>query len=270
VKFRDIIFERTERTSALTIDEIAKILLKEYSHKELDIILNCRSPFYRGDNSTSPFLIIDPSLNKRVSPFSSNNYYNIFLSNNEAWKAYPSREYSVVGASSIDKAKNYNSSLYILIPIKKSTKIAVASSSDLWLSFNTGEWRKMGNLGTFTEELYKLFNILVKKGILDSIPSDKDYNQLKAALKLITVDVFTEFATTYFKKLLNISKGETLYNVITSLLSPEVNKFTLMSTLDFFNNPPWHREIWTDKKCVMIEINNIDALKNKIGLLNEI
>ena len=266
MKFRDLVFERTERTIVSDIEEVSKILLKEYSHRDLDIILNCRSPFFRGDNASDPYLIIDPSLNKRTSPNASNNYYNIFLSNNEKWKIYPPREYSVVGSTAEGKAENYHNSLYILIPLKKSTKIAVAPGSDLWLSFSSVAWKNMGNLDEFTSELEVFFDKLLKKKVITKVPSDNDYKELKDTLKSITPEIYKEHATSYFKKLFKIPDGKTMYDVVTDMLSPDENNFKLIDTLDFFNKPPSRSEVWTDKKCVMIEANHIDELKKKVGI----
>jgi hypothetical protein len=266
MKFRDLVFERTERTTISDIDEVSKILLKEYSHKDLDIILNCRSPFFRGDYASDPYLIIDPSLNKRVSPNASNNYYNSFLSNNEKWKAYPSREYSVVGSTARGKAENYHNSLYILIPLKKSSKISLAPGSDLWLSFSSVAWKNMGNLDEFGAELENFFDKLLKKKVIEKIPSDVDYKELKSTLKSITPDIYKEHATTYFKNLFKIPDGKTMYDVVSVMLSPDENNFKLIDTLDFFNNPPRRNEVWTDKKCVMIEVNHIGEIKKKVGL----
>lgn len=252
--------EGSNRTKRSSMKELHS-LLDEYSVEELRSILGSSNEFskmYRGDKVSSRIAFIDPSVSRRFSPYAYNNFYNLYLSNADAWKKYPSREYSVVCSTGFSKASTYNNSLYIMIPKKRNAKIAIATADDIWTSFIA----TVGDLDKLNREMFTAVKLLDRGA---RSPWDENWEETKAILK----DYNKEFVdnpetdqmfVTQFAAFL-IEKYGSFYEALNILLDPEKNDFKLQPFETFMKSKHTNKEVWTDAPCFMIRVaESLDIL----------
>ena len=272
-KFTIFLAEKHEgknRTKRSSMKEL-KSLLNEYTVEELRNILGStdKSPkMYRGDKLTSKIGFINPKLSRRFSPYASNNFYNLYLSNHETWKEYPSREYSVVCSTDFNKAREYNNEIYMLIPMKRTAKIAIAPNDDIWTSFLTN----VGDLNNLNREIANAKNVLERSGVKVSSKWDEDWNETEKIIKQYNKEFLEDPKTdqimvTQIAAYL-VQKYGSLYEALTILLSPSKNEFELKTFENFIKSNVSNKEVWTDEPCFMIKFS--DSLEILHELTKEI
>jgi len=213
------------------------------------------------------YLFLDPKKGKpRKSAYASHNYYTLFIDNLPSWKEYPKRSQSVICSSSYTKASHYsslskNSSVYIVFPYNGS-KIGVCPHSDIFNSFKIyGAYSFLFNDGDGFNRF--LENLFYTEGISNA---SKNWQRLKDAMKKFDTNYDINDYTVGFTKLLRKWYDGNMLKMWDKLLSPEYNNFRLTTKIDTIPN---NRECWTDGKCVLVrlpEIENVLGDEGDVGL----
>jgi len=255
INFKNFLFKRTGRIEIITEDKVIKLLSK-YSEEELNEIFS-GPRFYRGDNKAFAYGICRPTkLDKRVSPNVYNNYYNLFLSNDETWKEYPPREYSIIGSTDLDSISNYDNLVYICIPLSKQANIGIAPNYDLFKSFKTLDKLKFNSLNSFFYEVNKC---------IDSPDSITDYNTLKKELEKPEFLINTKKSDS--KEMIKaFEKSVNAFKTIQELLDPKNNDFKHMTYNNFIRGTFDDNEVWTSDDVIMINTYYIKNIKSKLGI----
>jgi len=257
----------TESRAKSIDDDKARSLL-ENECSDAHAAFNKGKKLFRGYyQSESSLLFIDPKQGKpRESAYAGSNYYTLLMDNLPSWKKYPKRSQGIIMSSSFQKAAQYTyniDNVYIVFPYNKS-KLAVAPEDDIFFSFNIfNEFNMiMGNGRTFNEFIDKLMNITgYKRG-------DKSWTMLKKGLQDFDSDtaieeygaVYGKYETKEFKEFMQKYYKGDLLKTLDTVLDPQKNKFRLTTDI---NKIPADREVWTSDKCLMVKIDEYDALINK-------
>jgi len=222
--------------------------------------VNVRFPIYRMiksqykiyNNFYSDINIVNPRIIDRVAPYSESNLHNLYLSNAETWSNFPKRNKSLIGGD--HDISSRSGKVMVVIPLED-RKIAVAPD-DIWVSFKY----LFGNINNFFKKIKTLKGIEtweeLDKYIKTDDLKDKDFNFI------IRLHVNSDFE--YKQQYLNgfISRLE-FFNL---LFSPELNGFKLYdySKLRYTSANKFYREIWTDSKSVLIDVELYNVLINKL------
>jgi len=173
-----------------------------------------------------------------------------------------------------------------MLPVNRS-KIGICPSKDIWNSFKT--LRKLGisDLSEFNSELVSMMSFSISMDIDYWDKHHKNYptlNMLYGTTNITSMDtyfkqksiqeilqLFAEFenlcrnskfndekletSTKFIKTVLRriLDKNEHLIDILNEILSPEANNFELTSIENYSSNDT--REVWTDGKCLMLDMD---------------
>jgi len=236
-----------------TIDLIKENCKQALNKYKKDIII------FRGIKSNDNFLFVDPKSSKPRRSAHTKNYYTLINDNSSYWKQYPKRSESLICTTSSNTTEGYGTS-YIVLPYDNA-KIGVCSKSDYWFSFPNLFKLADGyyDMSLFNNELERLFQQV------DIELSDKSYKDLQHSFSLfdITFDHDVDSIDSLINEdSYNILKGYDkvwdLMKHFNTLLAPEPNKFDLYKINNLDGDVD--KEVWTDSKAVLININNKDIL----------
>jgi len=257
-----------ENRSVEISQKVAANILSTYC----DRALSSNYSIFRGNMELNKdFYIIDASTyTERESPYASNNFYNLILSNLPNWRNYPKRNKSIIGTTSFRTSTIYsNEEPYLLLPYN-GAKIGVCPEPDIWESFASFEHKE--NLDCLNKYLSEMFvNLLDEypstyKNIesccnkIDLMMNDKDLG-VEYIEDIIDNNIIRFF--TYTVEYLGGSKK--LIDCISDTLDPEYNGFKLIEIGRGSINI--NNEIWTDSKCLMVLAKR--SVFNSIGIDNE-
>jgi hypothetical protein len=255
--------ERVERNTPLSFAEAAKILLKNYSRDELFKIIQKRFGLVRADRaSPDKCYQSSPSKNIRVSPFSANNYYNLFFSNNEAWKKYPVRNKSLICGTNDEMVTGRQGTPFLLIPINPNADVGVCSDDDIWTSFP----KLNASLDYFSQFISTFMFILVdhEPERFGKVPSDKSFPEFKEFLEKVSIEDLKKYAgdsTMFYKNYEN----KNFYEILTDIFNPDGNGFKVMPFKQFMGHARLpDLEVWLEEDCIMIPYNQKDMFINEI------
>lgn len=198
--------------------------------------LKNKMKIYRGrmyDNK--PYLLIDPSLNKRPKSLETN-WINNVIEASPYWKKYPNRMFSLMAATSKGVAGGYGT-LYRVLPFDNA-KIAICTHSDIWTTFS-------GNLN-----ILSIDEMLLKCGYRGNGDFKKSMDKVGKS------KVFKDYIEngihdkTTLKLIELIKENGSLYKALIDLLgSPENIDMSLKSIKSAL---PFGKEVWTNSKCLLI------------------
>ena len=262
--------ERVERNTPLSTKEALEMLLKVYSKDDLCNILRKRSGLFRADRaSPEKCYLSSPSKNVRVSPFASNNYYNLFFSNNEAWSKYPVRNKSLICGSNDQMTNGRRGFGFMLIPLNPKSNLGICPDDDIWSSFKTLKDYDLEYFSNFIDEFMQVLSIQ-ESDRFKNVPSDTDFHEFKSFLEKVTINDLKEYAKDspmsnkevfIIKHLLQGFKDKNFYEILTEIFDPDKNGFMLMSFdryINFDSRPD--EELWIEDDCIMIPMRLKDNL----------
>ena len=213
-------------------------------------------PIYKGFQSlyTNKYKMIKITDNGIRRSANTSNHYTLLMSEIlDSWKAYPKRNKCLVCSTSSLKAADFsgNGNAYLIYHNKNIKNIGVCSKGDLWDSFPYIKKKtKTEVMDVFNEDLDDLIRIYCN--IKDS---DRDAKFLMNAIKQLSANINKELDLDTFlslsfecRTLRNVIIKEfngNVYEALNTLLSPENNKFQLISIDELYNNPKYRgKEIW--------------------------
>jgi hypothetical protein len=205
---------------------------------------------YRGLEWQDEPLLFKPQMHKG-SRASANieNYYTLFIDNNESWQSYPPRSASVVASTDRGYARQYGYT-YLLLP-EGDPAVGVCSGVDFWESFPhlSQEIPQIINMEDLVMALKNIFSIL--------LPSTAITNYKQLQEQLGEVDrIWQEFKTAspeslIHRGLLDISVALLQYKdylsmeeKLSQLLDPRSNNFAQLNwkNLDVYAHGEY--EVW--------------------------
>jgi len=236
-----ILNEAQHRNKTISYEETRKLLEKNCSKSIKG------SYIYRGVSYYKEHVFIDPKSGKSRKSAYTDNYYTLIMDNCKEWSKYPKRSESIICTTDTNTAEMYGI-VYGVFPYD-GAKIGVCSERDLWASFSNVEL-----LNAFNRRLKVMFKKIGIPLYDDNIKVFK--NSLKLFdnyIKVNNTNIKT-IADLYSFDILNNYKGN-LWKLLCESFAPEKNNFKLMKASD---NLFQYREVWTDSKSIMININSID------------
>jgi len=234
------------------------------------IIKNCKKALngtliWRGNkNIKDSQYFIDPSktMEDRISPFATNNFYNLLLSNLDSWKSFPKRDKSIICTTSFDNAYRRGfDSAYLVLP-KDGAKIGVCPGQDIWDAFD-----KNSNIQSLD-----IINIMFSE-MRESLPNKQKYivsdQSFKEFIKLCNaVDKNIKFLKEeglddydFLKEYFNANGSIKFIDFIDDLLNPKNNNIKLKHSGDSIGGD---NEVWTDSMSVLVRYKS--NLYDKLGL----
>lgn len=262
-----------------TMQDVKKILDDSYGGKfDWQTYLNV--PIFKGisdqPHGMQEAYIVEYTT-PRISPHTTNNFYNLFLSEiAPSWKEWPKRNKSIVGVTSRARSRIYGTTFY-LIPLK-GTKVAIAPSQDLWDSFKEmnpyfGN-RLLDALNQFMD-LVMNYNIYIKTGKIVNIKIDfnniediKEYLNIlstkplkfwKTGPKHILNPDYAINGTRFIDFLYKDSNPDTTIDWLQrldELMSPIKNKFIMVEyNLQQITR---NREVWMEGPVVLADASIVD------------
>jgi hypothetical protein len=110
-----------------------------------------KSVIYRGVESESVMLFVQPSKHERQSAHTELNYYTLLFDNLPSWKSYPKRSKSLVCTTDDGAADNYGRVYRVFF--KTGSKIGICPERDLWECFSD----HFDTMDTFNHILENIF-----------------------------------------------------------------------------------------------------------------
>jgi len=206
-------------------------------------------------------------LQNRKSPFSSNNFYNLLMSNLPAWQDYPKRNNSFICSTDKRKASEYGNDLFVVIP-KGNPTIGICENEDLWLSFNyMCDEYGIKDADDFNKNLKYVFDIMKNLNITDKMPQS-NYPELINILKNLSPEDYEKLEDELpYRKLKMFLKNDTILDSIVDMLDPVKNHFKKM-TYDNYNLSTIisNREIWFSAPALFISYKYYRQQFLKLGI----
>lgn len=183
MKFIDFLKESTEEVykSKVNFDDMIDKIKKEYGKlPELDEVV------FRGMTGEENAYILNAKSRNRVSGDTSN-HYTIIFDEYLKKKNLPLRSRSLICSTKPSRARDFNSNLFVIIPVNKDSTIGVVNKEDIWDLKLQNKDRLRYGVNKFNDLYSKLdipdssFDDIVK-GIEKNItpPWDNDSKQLLA------------------------------------------------------------------------------------------
>jgi len=221
---------------------------------------------YRGCHDKDPvigheYVVATPGLRK--SQNTTNEYTMLMSDILPAWKEYPKRNRSFICTNSIDRVDDYVRNLedaFLVLP-KNGAKIGVCPEKDLWFSFENGGIFKLNqfnqalnNLGDYVySNLGKNYDMGTPKGLTKILQSVSLFDAMNEA------SIYQYMNNLIDKCLNNFFSNDdpsviSMYQCVEKCLDPTLNGFQLMSTSDMSWESYNNEEVWTDSKCLFIQL----------------
>lgn len=222
---------------------------------------------YRGCHDKDPvigheYVVATPGLRK--SQNTTNEYTMLMSDILPAWKEYPKRTRSFICTNSIDRVDDYMRNLedaFLVLP-KNGAKIGVCPERDLWFSFENGGIftlnqfnRALNNLGDYYvySNLGKNYDMGTPKGLTKILQSVSLFDAMNEA------SIYQYMNNLIDKCLNNFFSNDdpsviSMYQCVEKCLDPTLNGFQLMSTSDMSWESYNDEEVWTDSKCLFIQL----------------
>ena len=177
ISFKQFILNEEKNVYVPT--EITQDDFVEWCRKNATSYLKSGNSLFRGDSKySSNFGHLDTKDFKRVSP-NTENYYTIFMDNDQTWSAFPKRSKSLICSNSRSVASGFGT-VRLTIPSDRS-KIGVCNNSDLWHSFPyPRDLENADDMMTFSRRMFKFYQLPRSNYIT--------YDELIENLKFITID----------------------------------------------------------------------------------
>lgn len=249
----------------ISFDKCGEIFLENCKEFDLDNIFLYRSFSY---NYYMP-IIIDPKEYDRKSA-NTKNYYTYIIDNSKDWKDYPKRKNSLICSFGAKKR-------WIVIPFDGS-KWGVCPTDDLWFSFD------LLNIANNLMEFNNLLTDMLKLTVIDTSknygPIDNTKEEFFDILKKLTIFIKNKNKEEFEKYLKNFSnninrfiilfdylkKFDDVRTALENLFNPcnsfsTVNEFKLLEYKELITKCHQEYEIWTDSKCILFPVDEIDILK---------
>lgn len=228
------------------------------------------------ENEYGDYNLVEPDSITRISPYSSNNLYNLILSNLNSWSKYPKRDNSFIGGNyqCIDNRGYDEDELMIVVPY--GDEIAICPNRDIWVSFNETLRTNINN-----------FVSILKRTIInyDIVVNDTDWNKfvenlIKFDEKRKNDDYWSKNVPDFkiqdkYKNILEKWKQSKITSLefLEQILDPNKNNFQLIKfdgskkylgliSGKFFSKSA--REIWTDDKSLLIRESEWNNFVEKV------
>lgn len=225
---------------------------------------------YRGCHDKDPvigheYVVATPGLRK--SQNTTNEYTMLMSDVLPAWKEYPKRTRSFICTNSIDRVDNYVRNLedaFLVLP-KNGAKIGVCPKGDLWFSFKNGG---IDNLNYFNLAMNKICDYVYLYSNLEK-KYEYDMGTPKGLIKILqSASLFDAMNNhgiyPFIDKMIDKCSDEffsdenpsdvSMYQCVEKCLDPTLNGFQLMSTSDMSWESYNNEEVWTDSKCLFIQL----------------
>ena len=251
------------------------ISLDDFKNNNLKVDFFYNRIFFKGMISSEPiadFLYFNNTNYQRESKTleEHGNLYNMLLNELPSWQKLPLRKNSIIFTNNFDTAKAFSiprpfqdkhySKLFYVIPTIDS-ELVISPASDLWYSF-TDFFQLVGirkQYYTLTD-LNDSFKILANK--FGSMNHDKSLANFEKFISKILkqdaqeIDLGIDINIIYK----HIIKSSNKYlEILDENFSPSANNFSTIIINDSVNIPN-NREIWTNRDCILVEINEYDKI----------
>jgi len=201
---------------------------------------------YRGIRDNSPNIkYINPMYNStnRISA-NSQNYYTLWIDNNEKWKDFPKRSKSLICSSSISVAEDFGKA-HVVIPLIN-CRIGVCPKDDLWFSFEKTSNVTIDTINNVIFEIAKEQNIVEltsNRGRIDN------YHDLIVGLNKINVDDLV-IGNSYYYSLNTYFKEFGVVGFFDKVLDPHSNNFKITDWKNF--DVVGKKEIWFSAPSLLL------------------
>jgi len=237
---------------------------------------------YRGNRSSDTLAVVDPKTSTRTSQ-NTDNYYTLFIDNDPSWSKFPKRSKSLICTTDYSKSILYGNG-YVMFPVNGSD-IGICPKGDIWGSFK-GLESSGGNdgfLALLFESFNDMFTVINKSGeikecfnedfsiesLVNSMLSrskptkhktyDDDIGTFKKQLKYLDQhikkngpDIYLGYLPLIDKLFNTFYKGD-MYKCISDILDPKRSGFKLQKVGKKL--PTNGHEVWTDGKCLMMDVH---------------
>ena len=212
------------------------------------------------------YAIVDPTLKKRKSA-NTHNYYTLMMDNLPSWQGWPKRSRSLICSTSKKKTMAYSEydfdnggsylSIYQVLPFN-GAKLAVCPRDDIWTSFAKVFGYNMGGkingtlVGPLTSARVPATGYRsMMQGIFENREKIMEFESF------VGYDLLPTKCRPFWEEVARTKSIPEMISVFNEKLSPEYNNFHLLTS----NNQTmladvYSREVWTDSKCYLINVNS--------------
>ena len=244
-------------TKSLTKKEAIKLIKTECS----DYFNNSLDKLILRDSKMGEikYIYTNPEKLDRKSANTSN-YYTLIMNNDESWQHLPKRKL-ICKHTTIDADKDEgfpdrgDPNVYVVIPFNSNNKWGVCNSDDMWDSIkNIPDSKRLDYINNQIDDIADYVQI----GI-----NDENINKFKEDLKQLDLELaeaddinYDHFSTLIY----NFKDSGDIYKYLVDFFEPNKNDIRLMSTREVYNISGRDREVWTEGKCLMIQVDEYEKL----------
>lgn len=278
-----------QRSQDVGVDFVTKWIRKNQA--------GMKSIIYRGVESTSNYMFVQPSKYERQSANTELNYYTLLFDNLPSWKQYPKRSRSIICATGLEITSDYGNTYRVFL--KTGSKLGICPERDIWESFENFDRLEDFNYilkGIFKnvngchkdpytyEQLEKNFSLIDKFKLdlfndvrdmdrEDREDSEEEYKAegeldlgevVERAIELAT-EIFDaniqDIRGTFFSDFLKSKKPFLKY--LEDILKPSPNGFELQK-IDIGMSLPHGNEVWSDGDAVLVLDEETDKILDSI------
>jgi len=180
------------------------------------------------------------------------NYYTLIINNDPSWKNYPKRKIIALYDDTNRAIRKFidDRDVYAVIPFNN-VNWGVCPRHDMWFSI-----KDTITLMEFNDELSDISRYLKVKIHDDNFENFKsDLKELDLKLKNLT-GIQIIHLENYLLLIDKIKEFGGVYNYYVHLIDPNRNDFKLMNSKELYNDYSFNnKEVWTDGKCLMIQMS---------------
>jgi len=239
-------------TKALTEKETIKLLQTEcldYFDYNLDKLILRYSQM-----GGMKYIYTDPQKFNRKSSNTSN-YYTLIMNNDPSWEHLPKRKLSCSHTEiDSDEVKDRgNEDVYVVVPFDGNVW-GVCPKIDMWDSIKNLGDKRLDHLNRQLEDIADYLQMRLR---------DDNIKNFKEDLKEIDLELKNADDINYdhFDNLVyNFKDSGDIYQYLVDLLEPNKNNIKLLSTREVYNMTGKDKEVWTEGKCLMIQVDEYERI----------
>lgn len=255
-------------SSEVPEDEFLK-LLKGEARNAYDAIK--RQPIFTKVETKDPFFVVDPSKASRKSKFIIDSLITLLPS----WRGWKSRLECVRGWTSKELADSRGAgSLCLLIPVD-GARVHVATNGSFYRSFEKAhtlfEVEKIDNeaLCNWLKSVHTVAKLAAPEEVGAFVEPEtaqqlismlEKLDKHRAAVSKLPEDGLKQLDRVDVRRAFNAYKQKNLVESLSRLLDPDDNG---MHTFTSLYNLPANREIWTGGKCLVIKLEEYEAMHKR-------
>jgi len=243
-------------TKYLNEKETLKILetkCSDYFDYNLDKLILRSSRMYN-----MPFALMNPKEYNRRSANTSN-YYTLIMNNDKTWEHLPKRKL-ICKHTTIDADKDEgfpdrgDKDVYVIIPFND-TKWGVCPKDDMWDSIkNIPDYKRLDYINKQIDDIADYLQIGIRDDNIENFKND--LKELDLELKEADDINYDHFSTLIY----NFKDSGDIYQYLVDFINPNKNDIKPLDVREVYNLSGPDREVWTEGKCLMIQVDEYEKL----------